>query len=89
MHRISKPRILFREHAVIRIVQRRVPISAVSNIAQFGVTVQNDSNRSVRRGEINGEPVHVVTEGNQVVTVYFATEFESTVTVQHRHKRQK
>ncbi len=74
-------------HAVKRIVQRRLPIDAVDQIAQVGVPVQESSERVMKRGDINGRPVHVVlVKPNTVITVYFADEWESNITVRRKHK---
>jgi len=78
-----KMRPVFASHTVKRMIQRRVSVDAVARIAEFGVVVQASENRVMKRGEVNGMPIHVVIEHpNVVVTVYFADEWESTITVQ-------
>jgi hypothetical protein len=74
-------------HAVKRILQRRLPIDAVEQIAQVGVTVQEDSQYVMKRGDVNGRPVHVVLlKPNTVKTVYIANEWESSITVRRKRK---
>ena len=81
--RNQRMRPLFAPHTVKRILQRRVPIDAVAQIAEFGVVVQENGNRVMKRGEVNNLPIHVVVERpNAVVSVYFADEWQSTITVQ-------
>lgn len=78
-----KMRPVFATHTVRRIIQRRVSVDAVARIAEFGVVVQASELRVMKRGEVNGIPIHVVVEHpNVIVTVYFADEWESTITVQ-------
>ncbi|SFU95941.1 DUF4258 domain-containing protein [Alicyclobacillus macrosporangiidus] len=82
---MSKP--VFDGHAVRRILERRLPVEAVEQIAQVGVTVQENGTRVMKRGDVNGKPVHVVlAKPNTIITVYSADEWESTVAV--RRKRQ-
>ncbi|MCF8568012.1 hypothetical protein LLE49_25130 [Alicyclobacillus tolerans] len=77
-----KMRPVFAPHTVRRIIQRRVSVDAVEQIAKFGVVVQDSGLRVMKRGEVQGIPIHVVVERpNVVVTVYFANEWKSTVTV--------
>lgn len=69
-------------HAVKRMVQRRLPVDVIDQIAQVGVTVQEDRNRVMKRGDLNGTPIHVVlAKPNTVITVYTADEWDSTITV--------
>ncbi|MCL6444205.1 MAG: DUF4258 domain-containing protein [Alicyclobacillus sp.] len=80
---ITKP--VYGIHAVKRLWQRHLPVDAVDQIAQVGVTVQESSDRVVKRGEINGKPVHVVlVKPNVVITVYVADEWESTIKVRRK-----
>ena len=76
----------FRSHAVKRLVERRVPIDVIVQIAQVGVTVQAKRDRVVKRGDFRGQPIHVVldTVKNEVVTEYFANEWESRIEVRRR-----
>lgn len=67
-------------HAVRRIVQRRVPIDAIEQIARFGVTIQASKHHVMKRGEIAGKPVHVVINlPCTIKTVYIANEWSVTV----------
>lgn len=75
---------VYTAHAVKRIMQRRLPLDAVYQIAQVGITVQKNGSKLIKRGDIGGKPVHVVLENNTVITVYVADEFESTVTIQRK-----
>jgi hypothetical protein len=77
-------KIVYTAHAVSRIIQRQLPLNAVFQIAEIGVTVQTNGRRVVKRGEVNGTPVHVVLEHNTIITVYVADEFESEVKVQRK-----
>jgi predicted SpoU family rRNA methylase len=82
---ISMSPIVFEEHAVKRVIVRKLPVDAICQIAQFGVTVQQTHDRVMKRGEINGKPVHVVLVGPNVVkTFYEANEWESTITVRRK-----
>ena len=76
----------FRCHAVKRLVERRVPIDVIVQIAQVGVTVQAKRDRVVKRGDFRGKPIHVVldTVKNEVVTEYFANEWESRIEVRRQ-----
>lgn len=91
MHYVKKQRIVFSEHAVQRIVQRRVPISAISLIAQVGITVQRTHNRVMKRGEVGGLPVHLVIHEptNTLISVYFADEWVSTITLERKKRNRK
>lgn len=77
-------RTVYTAHAVSRIMQRQLPIDAVYQIAQVGVIVQHSRDRVIKRGDIDGQPVHVVLEDNVIVTVYAADEFKSSVNVQRK-----
>lgn len=69
-------------HAVKRLMQRHLSIDAIDQIAKVGVTVQENGDRALKRGDINGKPVHVVVEKpNVIVTVYTADEWMSEITV--------
>ena len=69
-------------HAVKRMVQRRLPVDVIDQIAQVGVTVQENRHRVMKRGDLNGKPIHVVlAKPNTVITVYAADEWDSTITV--------
>ena len=59
---------------------------AIVQIAQVGVTVQAKRDRVVKRGDFRGQPIHVVldTVKNEVVTEYFANEWESRIEVRRR-----
>lgn len=82
---ISMSPIVFEEHAVKRVIDRRLPVDAICQIAQFGVTVQQTHDRVMKCGEINGKPVHVVlVRPNVVKTFYEANEWESTITVRRK-----
>ncbi|MCL6633345.1 MAG: DUF4258 domain-containing protein [Alicyclobacillus herbarius] len=78
---------VFNGHAVRRIIERRLPIEAVEQIAQVGVTVQENGTRVMKRGDINGKPIHVVlAKPNTVITVYSADEWKTSITVRRKHK---
>ena len=82
--KITEP--VFSTHAVRRLVQRRVPIDAIVQIALVGITVQAKRDRVVKRGDFHGKPIHVVldTVKNVVVTEYFADEWESRIEVRRQ-----
>ena len=83
MMKYVRTKFVFGTHAVKRLMKRKVPLDAIVQIAEFGVTVQTTGERTMRRGEVNGEAIHVVVEHpNVIVTVYFADEWTSTVTVE-------
>jgi len=73
-------------HAVKRMLQRRLSVDAIAQIAEVGVTVQESKDCVMKRGDINGKPVHVVLDkaANLVRTVYTADQWDSTITVQKR-----
>lgn len=74
-------------HAVKRMVQRRIPVDVVDRIAQVGVTVQESMHRVMKRGDVNGQAIHVVlAKPNTVITVYTADEWDSTITVCRKRK---
>lgn len=86
----TRMRPVFAPHTVKRIIQRRVSIDAVAQIAEFGVVVQENGSRVMKRGDVQGTPIHVVVEHpNVVVTVYFADEWKSTITVKRVGKSQE
>lgn len=79
---LKRNRPVYDIHAVKRMVQRRLPVDVIEKIAQVGVTVQEDRNRVMKRGDLNGKPIHVVlAKPNTVITVYTADEWDSTITV--------
>ncbi|EPZ47885.1 MULTISPECIES: DUF4258 domain-containing protein [Alicyclobacillus] len=89
MRNYSKPKFLFTEHAVKRIVKRRVPISSISLVAQVGITIQSTNDRVMKRGDVNGQQIHVVIEKpSTIISVYFADQWSSTIDVT-RHKPQR
>ncbi|MCF8568426.1 DUF4258 domain-containing protein [Alicyclobacillus tolerans] len=74
-------------HAVKRMVQRQLPVDVIDRIAQVGVTVQESRHRVMKRGDVNGKPIHVVlAKPNTVITVYAADEWDSTITVCRKRK---
>ena len=78
---------VFTSYAIRRMVQRNLPIDAVERIAQVGVTVQESETRAMKRGDVNGMPVHVVIEKpNTVITLYAADEWDSSIRVRHSRK---
>lgn len=80
---------VYAEHAVKRIVDRGVPIVAVSMIVRYGVTVEKNGERLVKRGEFENVPIHVVVHKPEtVISVYFADEWTSEITV-HRSLKDK
>lgn len=71
---------LYAGHAVKRIVERRLPVDVISQIAKVGITVQESRRRVMKRGEVCGQAVHVVLQKpNTVITVYFADEWDVAV----------
>lgn len=81
----KQTKLTFDIHAVKRIVERRLPVDAVAQIAEVGVTVQESRDCVMKRGDINGKPVHVVLVANSIRTVYTADQWDSTITI-HRKK---
>ncbi|WDL99819.1 DUF4258 domain-containing protein (plasmid) [Alicyclobacillus sp. ALC3] len=80
-------KIVYDRHAVKRIIQRRIPLDVIEQIAQVGVAVQEDKRHVMKRGDWNGNPVHVVMEKPTTVkSVYVADEWKSTISVRrNRH----
>lgn len=84
MNAIMKP--VYGSHAVKRLLQRHLPIDAIDQIAQVGVTVQESRDRIMKRGDVDGKPIHVIiAKPNTVITVYAADEWTSRVIV-HRKR---
>ncbi|MFD1676079.1 DUF4258 domain-containing protein [Alicyclobacillus fodiniaquatilis] len=83
-------------HAVTRLFQRggstenmKQMMDAIRMIVEYGVTVEKNGPRSVKRGELEGEPVHVIVEKpNVIITLYFADEWESHIVVKRQSKPQ-
>lgn len=82
-------RIVYDRHAVKRIMQRRIPLDVIEQIAHVGVAVQEDTRYVMKRGDWNGNPVHVVMEKPATVkTVYVADEWKSRISVRHNKRRE-
>jgi len=82
---------LFDVHAVHRIVQRKLPINAIAQIAETGVPVQETDSSVLVRGQCKGQPIHVFIlkqpQGNVIHTAYVADEWESKMVVSRPRKR--
>lgn len=85
MINMMKP--IFTSYAVKRLMQRHLSVDVIDQIAQVGVTVQESETRVMKRGDVNGMPVHVVIEKpNTVITLYAADEWDSSIRVRHSRK---
>ena len=80
---MAKRVLTFKEHAVRRMFERKVPIDVAVNVAQCGVVVHENENFCMKRGDWIKKPVHVVIDKhlNTIVTVYVADEWESVILV--------
>lgn len=82
------------DHAVGRLLERGESLEtvmgmkeAIKSIVKYGVTVENNGPRHVKRGEFQGEPIHVVVEkSDTIITLYFADEWQSHITVTRNPK---